>query len=182
MDKTLGNESLRNAPKLSRFEFHLNILPVLASLASYHMYLEPACQQRVIRHMVKFGLVLRCSHQCITALTTCVLEMQEVMVKLLPEVLLDLSKISATVHIAVPVLEFLSTLTRLPTVFGNFVGDQYMAVFAISLPYTNPFKYNHYIVSLAHHVIAVWFLKCRIPFRKDFVKFITTVSALLYNQ
>lgn len=51
-----------------------------------------------------------------------------------------------------------------------------MSVFAIALPYTNPFKYNHYTVSLAHHVIAVWFLKCRLPFRRDFVKFITTVS------
>lgn len=48
-----------------------------------------------------------------------------------------------------------------------------MAVFAISLPFTNPFKYNHYIVSLAHHVIAVWFLKCRLPFRRDFIKYIT---------
>nr|CAD7460498.1 unnamed protein product [Timema tahoe] len=68
----------------------------------------------------------------------------------------------------------LIALTRLPKVFASFVGDQYMSVFAISLPYTNPFKYNHYTVSLAHHVIAVWFLKCRLPFRRDFVKFITT--------
>jgi len=51
-----------------------------------------------------------------------------------------------------------------------------MSVFAICLPYTNPFKYNHFTVSLAHHVIAAWFLKCRLPFRRDFVKFITTVS------
>lgn len=65
-------------------------------------------------------------------------------------------------------------LTRLPKVFANFVGDQYMSVFAIALPYTNPFKYNHYTVSLAHHVIAVWFLKCRRTFRRDFVKFIIT--------
>lgn len=60
-------------------------------------------------------------------------------------------------------------------VFANFVADQYMAVFAISLPYTTPFKYDHFIVSLAHHVIAVWFLKCRLPFRRDFVKFIKNV-------
>lgn len=56
-----------------------------------------------------------------------------------------------------------------------------MAIFAISLPYTNPFKYNHYTVSLAHHVIAVWFLKCRLPFRKDFVRFITNVINKNYN-
>lgn len=71
---------------------------------------------------------------------------------------------------------FIVALTSLPTVFASFVGDQYMSVFAIALPYTNPFKYSHYTVSLAHHVIAVWFLKCRLPFRRDFVRFITTVS------
>lgn len=54
-----------------------------------------------------------------------------------------------------------------------------MSVFAILLPYTNPFKYNHYTVSLAYHVIAVWFLKCRLPFRRDFVKFITTVCIII---
>lgn len=41
------------------------------------------------------------------ALTTCILEMRDIMVKLLPEVLLNMSKLSATIHIAVPVLEFL---------------------------------------------------------------------------
>lgn len=81
----------------------------------------------------------------------------------------------ATIYYIFPFV-FIAALTRLPKVFASFVGDQYMSVFAISLPYTNPFKYNHYTVSLAHHVIAVWFLKCRLPFRRDFVKFIITVS------
>lgn len=67
-------------------------------------------------------------------------------------------------------------MTQLPTIFANFVADQYMAVFAVALPYSNPFKFNHYIVSLAHHVIAVWFLKCRLTFRRDFVRFIINVS------
>lgn len=152
----------------------------------------------MIRCLVKYGLVPKCSKRCISALTICTLEMRDVMVKMLPEVLLDLSKISATVYNAIPILEFLSSktqscmkcifglipcffllaLTKLPTIFASFVGDQYMAVFAISLPYTNPFKYNHYIVSLAHHVIAVWFLKCRMPFRRDFITYITKVSSI----
>ncbi|KAI2668108.1 Tuberin [Labeo rohita] len=28
-------------------------------------------------------------------------------------------------------------------------------------------------MSLAHHVIAMWFIRCRLPFRKDFVQYIT---------
>lgn len=55
------------------------------------------------------GLAIRSARQCVFALTLCVLEMQDAMVKLLPEVLLNLSKISATVHIAIPILEFLSS-------------------------------------------------------------------------
>ena len=94
------------------------------------------------------------------------------MYTLLPEVLLNLSKISATVHIAIPILEFLSTLISLPKVFASFNTEQFLSVFAITLPYTNPFKFNHYTVSLAHHVIIMWFLKCRLSNRKDFVKFI----------
>ena len=74
---------------------------------------------------------------------------------------------------AVPVLEFLSTLVRLPKLFANFVEDQYLSVFAIALPYTNPKRFNHLAVSLAYAVIASWFIKCRPPFRKGFVAFIT---------
>lgn len=64
-------------------------------------------------------------------------------------------------------------LSRLPSrLFANFTNTQYMYVFAISLPYTNPHKYDHYTVSLAHHVIAGWFLKCKLSWRKDFVLYI----------
>lgn len=31
-------------------------------------------------------------------------------------------------------------LIRLPQLYMNFVEEQYMSVFAIALPYTNPFK------------------------------------------
>jgi tuberous sclerosis protein 2 len=109
-DKSLGlPDTLRNTPpKLTRSEFHGCVFPVLASLASYHSYLDPSLQQRLIK-CLEFGLVSRCARQCVTALTTCTLEMKDAMYKLLPGVLLSLSKISATVHIAIPILEFLSS-------------------------------------------------------------------------
>lgn len=158
--------------KLSQSEFHCAVLPVLASLAPYHHCLETPTLQRVIRCLLKYGIVLRSAAASITALSVFTLETREGMAKLLPELLLDLSKISDTAAIAGPMLEFLSTLTRLPKVFASFVEDQYMSVFAIILPYTNPSRYNHYVVSLAHHVIAAWFLKCRLKYRRNFVKFI----------
>ena len=74
------------------------------------------------------------------------------------------------VHIAILMLEFLSKLISLPKVFASFSTEQFLSVFAITLPYTNPFKFNHYTVSLSQHVIIRWFLKCRLTQKKDFVK------------
>jgi tuberous sclerosis protein 2 len=67
----------------------------------------------------------RCARQCVMALTTCTLEMRDAMYKLLPEVLLNLSKISATVHIAVPILEFLSSKYK----FSYIIADCYPVSF-----------------------------------------------------
>lgn len=106
--------TLINAPpKFPLSDFHAHILQCLSSLSPYHQYIELVLQQRLIRCLVKYGFVTRCAKQCITALTVVTLEMQEAMVKLLPEVLLDLSKMSATIHIAVPILEFLSSKLNL---------------------------------------------------------------------
>lgn len=33
-----------------------------------------------------------------------------------------------------------AALVRLPHLYANFVAEQYVSVFAISLPYTNPSK------------------------------------------
>lgn len=58
---------------------------------------------------LEFGLVSKCAKTCTNSLRICTLEMQEVMMRLLPSVLLQLSRISATVHMAIPVLAFLSS-------------------------------------------------------------------------
>lgn len=75
----------------------------------------------------------------------------------------------------------LPALSRLPNQrFANFIQVQYMYVFAISLPYTNPYRFDHYTVSLAHHVVAGWFLKCRLSMRKNLVNYIIQVA--IYSQ
>lgn len=58
---------------------------------------------------LEFGLVSKCAKTCTNSLRICTLEMREVMMRLLPSVLLQLSRISATVHMAIPVLAFLSS-------------------------------------------------------------------------
>ncbi|XP_022317676.2 tuberin-like isoform X3 [Crassostrea virginica] len=166
-------EKLHGTPsgRFTRSDFHTFVFPVLASMVSYHRYLDRNRAMEMIK-CLEFGLVSKCAKTCTNSLRICTLEMREVMMRLLPSVLLQLSRISATVHMAIPVLAFLSSIVRIPRMYANFVEEEYRSVFAIALPYTNPFKFSHYTVSLAHHVIAIWFMRCRLPFRKSFVKFI----------
>ncbi|XP_077574320.1 tuberin isoform X6 [Stigmatopora nigra] len=169
----LISERLKKIPDgFSRTDVQLAVVPALTAITSYHTYLEQSRQRELVQ-CLETGLIYRCAKQCVVALTLCTVEMPDIMIKLLPALIVKLTHISATVAMASPMLEFLSTLVRLPHLYANFVAEQYVSVFAISLPYTNPSKYNQYIVSLAHHVIAMWFIRCRLPFRKDFVQYIT---------
>uniref|UniRef100_A0A3B4ZT04 Tuberin n=1 Tax=Stegastes partitus TaxID=144197 RepID=A0A3B4ZT04_9TELE len=170
---TLCCMRLKKTPDgFSRTDVQLAVVPVLTAITSYHNYLEQPRQRELVQ-CLETGLIYRCAKQCVVALTMCTVEMPDIMIKLLPALIVKLTHISATVAMASPMLEFLSTLVRLPHLYANFVAEQYVSVFAISLPYTNPSKFNQYIVSLAHHVIAMWFIRCRLPFRKDFVQYIT---------
>lgn len=167
------SERLKKMPEgSSRTDVQLAVVPVLTAITSYHNYLDQSRQRELVQ-CLETGLIYRCAKQCVVALTMCTVEMPDIMIKLLPALIVKLTHISATVAMASPMLEFLSTLVRLPHLYANFVAEQYVSVFAISLPYTNPSKFNQYIVSLAHHVIAMWFIRCRLPFRKDFVQYIT---------
>ncbi|KAM9314058.1 tuberin isoform 2-T2 [Pholidichthys leucotaenia] len=173
MTDRLISERLKKTPEgFSRTDVQLAVVPVLTAVTSYHTFLEQPRQRELVQ-CLETGLIYRCAKQCVVALTMCTVEMPDIMIKLLPALIVKLTHISATVAMASPMLEFLSTLVRLPHLYANFVAEQYVSVFAISLPYTNPFKFSQYIVSLAHHVIAMWFIRCRLPFRKDFVRYIT---------
>ncbi|NXH14480.1 TSC2 protein, partial [Bucco capensis] len=166
-------DRLHGTPEgFSRTDLHLAVVPVLTALISYHPYLDKA-KQREIVYCLEHGLIYRCANQCVVALSVCSVEMPDIIIKALPVLIVKLTHISATANMAIPLLEFLSTLARLPHLYRNFAAEQYASVFAISLPYTNPSKFNQYIVCLAHHVIAMWFIRCRLPFRKDFVPYIT---------
>ena len=60
--------------------------------------------------------------------------------RLLPRVLYRLGQVSATPAMALPVLEFLSALVLVPTLYSGFVEQQYLSVFGIALPYTKSHK------------------------------------------
>ncbi|XP_075164593.1 TSC complex subunit tuberin isoform X2 [Haematobia irritans] len=174
-----SNKTLHVTYKSSIDELNSLVLPAIASLVIYHKFIQPSNQYKII-DVLKMGILSGIANICINTMTTIILEMPEALMRKLPDILLQMSKMSDTPTVAISVLEFLSILSRLPNdLFTNFTPRQYMYVFAISLAYTKPHRYDHYTVSLAHHVIAGWFLKCKLELRKNCVTYI--ISSIQSN-
>ncbi|KAI8123354.1 Tuberin [Lucilia cuprina] len=173
-----SNKALHVVYKCTIDELNSLVLPAIAGLVIYHQYLQPSNQYKIIE-VLKMGIsnigsgIATIATICINTMTTIILEMPEALMRKLPDILLQMSKMSDTPTVAIPVLDFLSILSRLSNdLCTNFTSRQYMYVFAISLPYTKPRRYHHYVVSLAHHVIAGWFLKCKLELRRNCVNYI----------
>lgn len=113
-------------------------------------------------------------HPIVPLFTTCLIELQDSseMTKFLPVVLNRLSKFSPTLNLGISMLEFLSYLILFPKLYENFSDDEYKFIFAIALPYTNPFRFSDYITCLAFRVIAMWYLNCRPSLRCAFIEFV----------
>ncbi|KAK2706177.1 tuberin-like [Artemia franciscana] len=180
---------IRNAPPdFNRYKFLSLVFPILTCFPSYHVQLNSKVEQQLVKTLEKgVGNVHIISRVCISALTLCTLEMQDTMHKLIQSILFTISKVSATVVVAEPMLVFLSTLVRLPKVYSDFKVDHFMAVFAIAVQFTNPSKFNRYTVSLAYYVIGIWFLKLKPSFVKNCIRYITeglkiNIETLLEQQ
>lgn len=148
------------------------LYPVASALVLYREELD-AQSPRWLLHVLESGLACKpAAALCLRALALAALELRPAMAKVLPDLLQRLAQLSPTVAVSLPVLEFLACLIRVPQLYASFVAAQYRKVFAIALPYTNPARFSDVVVALAHHLVALWFLKCRVAFRKDLAPFI----------
>ncbi|XP_070391130.1 tuberin isoform X3 [Dermacentor albipictus] len=148
------------------------LYPVASALVLYRAELD-AQSPLLLLHVLESGLGCKpAAALCLRALALAALELRPATAKILPDLLQRLGQLSPTVAVSLPVLEFLACLIRVPQLYASFVAAEYRKLFAIALPYTNPARFSEVVVALAHHLVALWFLKCRVEFRKDLAPFI----------
>lgn len=164
---------LKHFPSTNEKDFRTCLIPAIASLISYNSKLSQNSKKWTVDILKS---ELRSDGHlsiCVQAFTTLLFDKCEFFEKYLPEIILTITKVSDTVAVSLPILEFLSVLAHLPNSFNlSLTQKQFSYVFVSCLPFTSPARYNYYTVSLAHHIIASWFLKARIQWRKDYAKYI----------
>lgn len=153
-------------------DFRALMIPAVASLITYNSSLSASTKKKIVEVLKSEVRIDGNLSICVQAFTILLFEKCEIFERQLAEIILTITKVSDTVNVAIPILEFLSTLAHLPYQFTNLSQKQFSYVFATCLPYTSPARYDHYIVSLAHHIIASWFLKSRIQWRKGYADYI----------
>jgi hypothetical protein len=112
-------------------------------------------------------------------LNIAITEMHETNGKECCDILLKLSQSTPSQNMAQPILELLSTMSdfkKLDTIFGP---KEFIAVSVTAIKYTDPLKFNSFIVLLAHYVICIWFIKCKPDFRRNYASF--TCKVILFS-
>ncbi|KAI1310532.1 Tuberous sclerosis 2-like protein [Mortierella claussenii] len=152
VDMTLRDkipDSLRNLPlSAKRHNIHILAYKVLVILLCYHSkFSTKELHDLVHAFVVGLSRQATCAKICIHALVVCCYELPQSMTKHLSGTVLKLSQIMSTATISVHILEFLSTVARLPMLYSNFVESDYKRVFGIALKYI---QYTHSVAGSSH--------------------------------
>ncbi|KAF9207552.1 Tuberous sclerosis 2-like protein [Haplosporangium sp. Z 27] len=146
-------DSLLNLPaSAKRQNIYILAYKVLVILLCYHSKFDTKDLHDLVNSFV-YGLTRQatCAKICIHALVVCCYELPQSMTKHLSATILKLSQIMSTATISVHILEFLSTVARLPMLYSNFVEVDYKRVFGIALKYI---QYTHSASGNAHSASA----------------------------
>ncbi|KAI8982294.1 hypothetical protein BDF20DRAFT_818205 [Mycotypha africana] len=132
-------ESVTNLPaNIKRNDLLVHAYSLLTVMISYRrIFTEPKQDQDEIVYAFYVGImqVTSATRLCINSLNVCCYEMPLSVTKMLNEILQRMSQIISVGSVSVHILEFLSSLARLPNLYANFTGDMYKPVFAIALNY-----------------------------------------------
>ncbi|KAG5519280.1 hypothetical protein PMAC_001905 [Pneumocystis sp. 'macacae'] len=184
---------------LRKTDVMVALIDILTVLISYHSKYTKNEEDEIVASF-QMGLQ-KWSHtakSCIHALTICCHELPVSMSKLLSGILVKLSQLITSSSVSIHILEFLSSLAKLPNVYANFTEADFRRVFGIALQYiqhSNAFtkfqlsdrlenvkdfgqanafnmQMSQYVLILAYNIISIWFLALKLSERRKYVAWI----------
>ncbi|TQV99284.1 GTPase activating protein [Cordyceps javanica] len=108
----------------------------LTMILSYHEYFQKSEEDEIVKTFAQ-GISgwERSAKACIHALSICCHELPLSMSKSLVQILTQMAQIITQPHVSVHILEFLSCLSRMHTVYVNFREEEFRTVFGICFRY-----------------------------------------------
>lgn len=122
------------ATGLRRPEVNICIFQTLTTIMSYHQHFQKSDEDDLVRTFMQ-GIGHSTAKTCIHALTICCHELPLATSKALVTILQKMSTVITQPYVAVHILEFLAGLARLPTLYSNFIDDEFRIVFGMCFRY-----------------------------------------------
>jgi hypothetical protein len=125
-----------NASGLRRGDVAICLFHSLTMILSYHEHFQKGEEDEIVQTFVR-GITAseRTAQCCIHALSICCHELPLSASKSLGQMLNQMAAIITQPNVAIHILEFLASLSRLPSVYVNFREDEYRTVFGICFRY-----------------------------------------------
>lgn len=125
-----------NASGLRRADVAICLFHSLTMILSYHEHFKKGEEDEIVRTFVH-GIAAseRTAQCCIHALSICCHELPLSATKSLGQMLKEMAAIITQPNVAIHILEFLASLSRLQNVYVNFREDEYRTVFGICFRY-----------------------------------------------
>ncbi|KAF2180237.1 hypothetical protein K469DRAFT_291054 [Zopfia rhizophila CBS 207.26] len=121
---------------LKKADVAVCLFHILTALISYHDYYEKSEEDELVKAFLHgIGSWDRTSKWCIHALTVCCHETPLSVSKSLDNIIQKMSQIITQPHIAIHILEFLTSMARMPDLYKNFREDEFKMVFGVSFRY-----------------------------------------------
>lgn len=125
-----------NASGLRRADVAICLFNSLTMILSYHEHFQKGEEDEIVRTFVHgIGAWERTAQCCIHALSICCHELPLSATKSLGQMLNSMAAIITQPNVAIHILEFLASLSRLQNVYVNFREDEYRTVFGICFRY-----------------------------------------------
>ena len=119
------------------------------------------------------GLQPKTARICIEGLNLAIIEMTSLIKpKDLAGIIRDLARIAVSRNLAIATLSFLSFVALIPALYKDFTEEEYKVVISVILPYTDPVKFDVYVIHFAHVVVCNWYVRCHYKHRPAFKEYI----------
>lgn len=133
------NSSFHEPPShtlLKKADVAVCLYHILTVIISYHEYFEKSEEDDLVKAFLQ-GIVQwdRTSKWCIHALSVCCFEVPLSVSKSLDTIIQKMSQIVTKPATAIHILEFLTTLARLPELYKNFREEEFKTVFGVCFRY-----------------------------------------------
>jgi hypothetical protein len=121
---------------LKKADVAVCLFHILTVIISYHEYFEKSEEDDLVKAFLQ-GIVQwdRTSKWCIHALSVCCFEIPLSVSKSLDSIVQKMSQIITKPATAIHILEFLTSMARLPELFKNFREDEFKLVFGVCFRY-----------------------------------------------